>query len=106
MSVDPFASTLTPEMIDRIAKAIEPIPNGCRCTKPIRNPHLKATGQRHTCARCLKPMNGTQLEKARLAQDAPRAHGTSAHRQARVEKFTAAQRRKAEKRKRAKRNRR
>jgi hypothetical protein len=110
MATDPFNQQIPPEVSKGLKTLlrfeITPGPGQCRCHKPIRNPHLKPTAGRHTCGRCLKPMIGSQLEKAKLAHEAPRAHGSSTHRQARVEKFNAEQRRKAEKRNRAKRNRR
>lgn len=79
----------------------------CECRQPIRNDHLAAVGAHPRCARCLRPMIGSALERAKYPHQLPKkAHGSSAHRVVRVQKFEAAQRRKAEKRKRAKRNRR
>jgi hypothetical protein len=77
--------------------------NACRCPQPIRNAHMKPVDDRPRCARCLRPMMGDQLVRAKYPHELPGKPGTSAHRQARVEKFNAAQRKKAEKRKRGKR---
>lgn len=79
--------------------------SGCRCKQPVRNPHLKPIGDHDRCARCLRALTGDAFHRAKHPHELKRVHGTSAHRQARIEKFTAEQKRKAEKRKRAKRNR-
>ena len=80
----------------------------CRCDRPIRNAHLKPVGRYARCARCLLALIGDQYTRARPAgsDEVKGKDGSSAHRVARVQKFEAEQRRKAEKRKRQKRNRR